>query len=244
MTCPRSSGGSSPPERPGIVLDNTYLTRASRSHVVEVARRRGATVRCVWLDTPLAQAQVNLVLRMLDRFASLPEPAELKRLARTQPGVLAPTSQMRAHRELEPPDEDEGFAEVERIAFERVSTRGAGARRRARRRARDRSGRLAGGARVSRALGAALVFDWKPGGTAADLGGAVAALAAEVNGKIETAVCPHPAGPPTCWCRPPLPGVPLVFAQAYELDLARPWSSARGRPTARSRRRSAHATSP
>src|SRR5262249_42338743 len=43
-----------------IVLDNTYLTRASRSWAVEVAGRHRARVRCVWLDTPLAQAQVNL----------------------------------------------------------------------------------------------------------------------------------------------------------------------------------------
>ena len=37
-----------------IVLDNTYLTRASRSYVVEAAQRHGARARCVWLDTPLA----------------------------------------------------------------------------------------------------------------------------------------------------------------------------------------------
>ena len=51
-----------------VVLDNTYLTRASRSHVLETAGRHGIPVRCVWFDTPLAQAQVNLVERLLDRF--------------------------------------------------------------------------------------------------------------------------------------------------------------------------------
>ena len=55
-----------------VVLDNTYLTRAARSHVIEAAARHGAPVRCIWLDTPLAQAQVNLVERLLDRFGSLP----------------------------------------------------------------------------------------------------------------------------------------------------------------------------
>ena len=53
-----------------IVLDNTYLTRAARSYVVEAAHRHGARARCIWLDTPLAQAQVNLVDRLLDRFQS------------------------------------------------------------------------------------------------------------------------------------------------------------------------------
>ena len=39
-----------------LVLENTYLTRAGRSRVVEAARAHGAEVRCIWLDTPLAQA--------------------------------------------------------------------------------------------------------------------------------------------------------------------------------------------
>jgi aryl-alcohol dehydrogenase-like predicted oxidoreductase len=52
---------------PRVVLDNTYLTRASRSYVLDAAARHGAPVRCVWLDTPLAQAQMNLTARLLDR---------------------------------------------------------------------------------------------------------------------------------------------------------------------------------
>src|ERR671922_1296827 len=91
-----------------VVLDNTYLTRAARSYVVDAASRHGASTRCVWLDTPLAQAQVNLVERLLERFGSLPTPEELRGLARREPGVHAPTSQMRALRELEPPSADEG----------------------------------------------------------------------------------------------------------------------------------------
>ena len=86
-----------------VVLDNTYLTRSARSHVLDVAARHGASTRCVWLDTPLAQAQVNLVERLLERFGRLPGPDELDELAKTEPGVMAPTRQMRAQRELEPP---------------------------------------------------------------------------------------------------------------------------------------------
>jgi histidinol phosphatase-like enzyme len=33
--------------------------------------------------------------------------------------------------------------------------------------------------------------------------------------------CPHPAGPPICWCRPPLPGLPLLFAREAQVDLSR-----------------------
>ena len=106
-----------------VVLDNTYLTRAARNDVLEVARRHGIAVRCVWLDTPLAQAQVNLVERLLERFDSLPEPERLQELAKREQGVLLPTSQMRAFRELEPPAADEGFAAVEQVPFERSRPR-------------------------------------------------------------------------------------------------------------------------
>jgi hypothetical protein len=66
-----------------------------------------------------------------------------------------------------------------------------------------------------------LLFDWQPGGSVDALAPAAAVLAAEVSGVVESAVCPHPAGPPTCWCRPPLPGLPLAFARAHGLDPSR-----------------------
>ena len=106
------------------VLDNTYLTRAARSHVVEAAERHSLPLRCVWLDTPLAQAQVNIVVRVLERFGSLPSPDQVRDAARREPWLMLPTSQMRALRELEPPSLDEGFTTVERVPFERSVTSG------------------------------------------------------------------------------------------------------------------------
>jgi aryl-alcohol dehydrogenase-like predicted oxidoreductase len=201
-----------------VLLDNTYLTRASRSHVVDAATRHGLSARCVWLDTPLAQAQVNLVERLLDRFGALPTPDELRVAARREPGLLLPTSQMRALRELEPPSADEGWSRVEQRAFERsafAAERGAGV--------------FVAGAALERpgsdgALAEAapdaprLLFDWDPdGGREASLLRAASGLA----GTVEIAVCPHGAGPPTCWCRPPLPGLPLAFARAHGVDPSR-----------------------
>ena len=205
-----------------IVLDNTYLTRAARSHVIETANRHGVPVRCVWLDTPLAQAQVNLVERMLARFGTLPGPDELRQLARRHPGVLAPTSQMRTVRELEPPATDEGFATVETIAFAR------------RRHAADRAraGVFVAAAALERPAwqhaleqgdpaAPHLLFHWSPGATPDALEPDRARLAAAVAGPVDAALCPHPGGPPTCWCRPPLPGLPLAFARTHGVDPAR-----------------------
>jgi aryl-alcohol dehydrogenase-like predicted oxidoreductase len=204
-----------------VVLDNTYLTRAARSYVIEVARRHELPARCVWLDVPLAQAQVNLVERILQRYGELPPPEELRVLARSDPSLLLPTSQMRALRELEPPSTEEGFAAVERVEFQRTPLA-------------DRSGAAVFvAASVLRAPGwqttvrtvapdaPHLVFDWNPGGAPDALDPQARALRDQVTGPIERRHCPHGAGPPTCWCRPPLPGLPLAFAHRHATEPSR-----------------------
>jgi aryl-alcohol dehydrogenase-like predicted oxidoreductase len=204
-----------------VVLDNTYLTRAARSYVIEAASRHRLPTRCIWLDTPLAQAQVNLVERLLERFGYLPTPEELRGLTRREPGLLLPTSQMRALRELESPSTDEGLAGVERLPFARTLSSG-----------RARVGVFVAAAALrapgwERALELGdrsaphLVFDWSPDGTLDALAAPVALVSAEVSGQVESALCPHLGGPPSCWCRPPLPGLPLVFARTHSVDLSR-----------------------
>lgn len=204
---------------PRVVLDNTYLTRAPRADVIETARRHGAAVRCVWFNTPLAQAQVNLVSRLIALQGALPTPEELRALAKATEGAMAPTSQMRALRELEPPALDEGFASVDEVTFERAvapgRTPGAGVLVAAP--ALERTG-------WAKAVAAAdpaaphLVFDWRPDETAEVLHDAVARLAGTVTGDVSGVVCPHGAGPPRCWCRPPLPGLALAFATSHHID--------------------------
>jgi hypothetical protein len=132
-----------------------------------------------------------------------------------------PTTQMRAVRELEPPSTDEGLAEVEQVPFVRAPT--------------HKSARpavfVAAAALAQPGWEEALeqldrrapylVFDWSPEGAAEKLAAAAERLAADVSGPAESALCPHAAGPPTCWCRPPLPGLPLAFARAHRVDPSR-----------------------
>ena len=87
-----------------VVLDNTYPTRAARNEVLEAAWAHGVPVRCVWLTTSLADAQVNVATRLLRDDAHLP---------------LLPDALYRYQRELEPPELDEGFTAVEQVAFAR-----------------------------------------------------------------------------------------------------------------------------
>jgi hypothetical protein len=203
-----------------VVLDNTYLTRAARSHVIETAARHGVAVRCAWLNTPLPQAQVNLVSRLIELIGRLPSPDELRGLARAHEGVMAPTSQMRAVRELEPPSPDEGFADVEEVAFMRAVAPHGGPAVFAAAAALEVPG-------WEQAIAAAdpsaphLVFDWTDDGSSGRLDAGVARLRGVVPGIVEGAACPHGGGPPRCWCRPPLPGLALAFAAAHGLDPSR-----------------------
>jgi hypothetical protein len=169
----------------------------------------------VWLDTPLAQAQVNLTARLLDLFGQLPGPAELRELAKREQGVLAPTSQMRAARDLEPPSLDEGFVDVERLEFARARHGGTHEGVFVAASAVRENGWMAAGDAPH------LVFDWLPGGSVDALAAEVERVGARVTGAVEPAVCPHPGGPPTCWCRPPLPGLILAFARAHDIDWSR-----------------------
>ena len=66
-----------------------------------------------------------------------------------------------------------------------------------------------------------LLFDWRPGGAVELLDEPAARLARRVRSGVETALCPHPAGPPICWCRPPLPGLAVAFASRHGVDLTR-----------------------
>ena len=222
-----------------IVLDNTYLTRAARSYVVEAASRHRVPTRCIWLDTPLAQAQVNLVERLLDGFGALPTPEDVRPLSRREPGVMAPTSQMRApassshprsmrgsrswNGPVRPDPAIDGRARRRLLAAAALedwagSTRWPGRSRRA---PPDLRLEPRGERRRARRLLHRLATCHRPGGTR----------------SVRT-----PAGPPTCWCRPPLPG---LRARVRAGSRHRPGAViviGAGRPTARSPRRLARGT--
>ena len=174
------------------------------------------------------------------RFGSLPAPEELRQLARREPGVLAPTSQMRALRELEPPSADEGFADVERVPFARAPAAGRAPACSSRppRSAAGLARRVEHGDR--RAAPRLRLAARRRAGRARRRG---RAPRRRVSGPVEAAVCPHRGGPPTCWCRPPLPGCSSPSrGRTASTRRARP-SSGRAPPTGRWRRRSAPATS-
>lgn len=196
-----------------VVLDNTYLTRAARAEPIAIAREHGARVRCVHLDTPLADAQVNVVLRMLARTGRLLGGPELAAAAKADPNLLPPTTLFRMARELEAPVLDEGFDGLESVPFVRRGSFGAGAATCV---ALDRA--LAEPTALSNPH-PTLAFGWREGGV--DVEALAARLSAAAGRPVEVAVCPHAGGPPRCWCRPPLPGLLVAFFLRHAVDPVR-----------------------
>jgi aryl-alcohol dehydrogenase-like predicted oxidoreductase/predicted kinase len=196
-----------------VILDNTYPTRRSRNEVIEAAWALGVPVRCVWLTTSIGDAQINAIERMIDVHGSLPTPEEIRSRSPHDTRYLLPDAQFRYERLLEPPRLDEGFTSIEERSFIRAI-----------------DSRLLAGAHR------ALLFDADD--LTAEHQGRLAELAAdgwllfahawrppnrEFKGSdpLNVAVCVHPAGPPVCWCRKPIPGSVIEFALSRDVSLQR-----------------------
>lgn len=211
-----------------VVLDNTYVTRRSRAAVVQAASRHRVPVRCLWLTTSIDDAQVNAVSRLIARYGRLPADDDLSELRRTDVTAFVPTVQFRYQREMEPPDINEGFSSIEVVPFVREPFAG-----------HDRKAVIVWiddvtfdaefVARLAAYRDAGyevLGLSWQPGlsdGTRSldDVQALVSRISAQAGFAIDVHYCPHPAGPPRCWCRKPLPGLGVLVIHRHRLDPAR-----------------------
>jgi histidinol phosphatase-like enzyme len=216
--------------RDRVVLDNTYPTRKARNEVIETAWQRGVPVRCVWLTTDVANAQINAILRMIAAHGALPTPDEIRQHGKKDTRYLLPDAQYRYERILEPPTPDEGFTAVEKRDFVREPTR-AGERALI----LDFDDLVGSDAPVLRvedvvvapnrlaALAAhrkdgwrLFVHAWRPQvereETTLEQVEACFGRMRALLGDVDIACCPHDAGPPACWCRKPIPGSVIEFA--------------------------------
>ncbi len=194
-----------------VVLDNTYVLRALRREVVDTAHAAGLPVRGIWLELSAEQAQVNVTWRMLEAHGRLLEPTELLR-GGNDPTKLVPRALFGMVKTLEPVGDDEGFDSLERKPGyavplpdgEAVTLWGVDV-------VKDPAGLRA----LAADQGRRVVVGWVEDGHAA------LALKAKLPPGVESALCAHPAGPPTCWCRPPLPGLLLELAKNRGVGLTK-----------------------
>ena len=103
-----------------VVLDNTYVTRKSRAAVLGVAARHAVPVRCLWLSTSVEDAQVNAATRIVSKYGRLLDPDEMRAASRSDVSVFPPSVQFRYQRELEAPQESEGFSRIDVVPFVRA----------------------------------------------------------------------------------------------------------------------------
>lgn len=199
-----------------IVLDNTYVTRKSRAEVIRAAAAHDVPVRCVWLTTSMDDAQVNAATRLMEKYGRLPGDEELAALRKTDVNAFPPTVLFRYQRELEPPEESEGFSGVEQVTFERranpAHVNGAVIAW------IDDPAKLAAIASITRNP---IIFSWQPARSRAEAEAEFTAAAARSGLSIAFDCCPHEAGPPRCWCRKPLPGLGVAAIHRHQLDPAR-----------------------
>jgi aryl-alcohol dehydrogenase-like predicted oxidoreductase/histidinol phosphatase-like enzyme/predicted kinase len=228
-----------------LVLDNTYVSRASRALVIQAATRLGLPVRCVWLSTSVEAAQVNAAWRMVSNHGRLLAPDEMRKIHKRDVSAFPPGVQFRYQRELEPPDMAEGFSQIETIPFERTHDAAMSTnalivwcddvliRSRSGSRVpssvnemevRQERGELL--RRYRREGWMLLGLSWRPEidqGTLTheQVDAGFARMLELLDVSMEVLYCPHGAGPPVCWCRKPLPGLGVVFIQRYRLDPSR-----------------------
>jgi aryl-alcohol dehydrogenase-like predicted oxidoreductase/histidinol phosphatase-like enzyme/predicted kinase len=223
-----------------VVLDNTYPTRKSRNEVIETAWQQGVPVRCIWLTTDIANAQINSIHRMLDVHGALPTPEEIRERSKKDTRYLLPDAQFRYERALERPALDEGFVSVETRAFVREPiTAGASALM------LDFDDLVGRGAPVLQADDVTIeptrrdklarqrdvgwllfVHAWRPQVarnemTTQAVDACFARMRELLGAAVDVACCAHDAGPPGCWCRKPIPGTVLEFASRRGVALAR-----------------------
>jgi len=209
-----------------IVLDNTYMSRASRARVVQSANVLGLRVRCVWVATSVEDAQVNAVSRIIANHGRLLGPEEMKQAVKRDISAFAPSVQFRHQRELEPPDPAEGFSRIDVVPFERKQVpeftnralivwcddslieRGSILRR-----YRDEGWLLLGLAWCPQIANKTMTPEQVDAG--------LVSVQEQLGVSLEVLYCPHAAGPPKCWCRKPLPGLGIVFIQRHRLDPSR-----------------------
>ena len=225
------------------VLDNTYPSRKSRNEVIEIAWQHGVPVRCVWMTTGIADAQINAITRMIDVHGSLPMPDEIRARSKDDARYFAPEAQFRYERTVEPPVADEGFTSVEQRPFSRQASAGDSVRAvlldyddlvevpSPRDKASEpvlasiRADRRATLEKYVRDGWLLFAHAWRPGvATGAlsldDVRAELARVREQLGLPIEIACCPHDAGPPVCWCRKPIPGSIVEFALRHHVALS------------------------
>lgn len=228
-----------------FVLDNTFPDAKSRRPFIEAGARHGIPVRIQHLATDAEQASVNIATRMIERYGKLLSPPEIAETSKKDPNIFPPVVLYVYFKRFEQPTTAEGFSKVEVIPFVREydpSFTGLGLGLdydlTIRRTISGRpcpfdpddieilDNRLEVIKRYKRKkyrpFGCSNQGDVGRGRLPIERAIECFDRTNELLGlKLEYGFCPHPANPVQCWCRKPMPGLPLLFVHKRKLDVRR-----------------------
>ncbi len=105
-------------EQKKVILDNLFPTVESRAPFIELCKKYNTSISCKWLDTSMEDAQFNASQRMIAITGKILNPEEIKKSK--HPNIFPPTVLFKYKKEFQPPQENEGFSQVEKIKFTRV----------------------------------------------------------------------------------------------------------------------------
>ncbi len=229
--------------KPRFVLDNTYPTAAQRKRVIDIGKKAGIPVKCVHLSTSIEDCQVNICLRMIEKYGRILSPEEISAGAKKDPGLVPTAVLFKYRKEFQKPIPSEGFANIEVVKFTRridPSYTGAAA-------IFDLDGTIRTCVDPSQKYPVKktdvvllpgrkekLAALHKSGvrvlgiSNQGDVGRGKVSLAAVqecfdhtvalLGVPMEIVFCPHKVPPITCYCRKPMPGLFIQFIEKYRLD--------------------------
>ena len=223
-----------------VVLDNTYPTIESRKNYIKLANIQKAPIKCIWKNTSIEEAQVNVARRIINKIGRLPDPNEMKK--HKDPAIVPPVALFTYRKIFEEPTLAEGFASIEVVEFKRehnpTYTNKAlildydGTLRKTKSGAEypvdpadievlpGRTEKL----KEYAAQGYRLLGVSNQSGVAKGLLTMETAKACfEQTNKllgldIDYTFCPHQSAPISCYCRKPMPGRGVEFIEKYKLD--------------------------
>jgi len=103
-----------------IIMDNTYMTKDVRKHVIDIAKNNGYKISCIYVATSIEDSQFNAVSRMVSRHGKLFTHMDEYKNS-NDPNMFPVATLYKARKVIEKPTVAEGFDDVKTVPFKRIS---------------------------------------------------------------------------------------------------------------------------
>lgn len=225
-----------------VVLDNLFATAESRRPFIEVAKQFGAEVNAVYIKADINDCMVNACYRMMKSHGRILDPEEIKKSK--NPNDIPPAVFFKYRKAHEPPSIGEGFSNIRTVDGWRYVPSWSSANKAY---IFDYDGTLretvGGNGKYPTHPDQVKLLPGRPekleelkkagctllgvsnqsgvGSGQMTLDDAVECFRVtnfQLRQAVDIKICPHKAGPISCFCRKPQPGLGVYFTEHYQLD--------------------------